>query len=178
MIEQSLAYTLHYHHKLYQLDEQCLLPPFSDSFFESFLSEDSLRSPDNFSGNLSDTFELSFSHIDPRANTICDASVSSPSETFNASVELKNLRRNNYRKCMVGFLNINSIRNKFQDLQDLFQENLDIFGICETKIDGSFPDPQFSMPNYHMFRRDRDSFGGGLLAYIRSDLPCQRLAQL
>ena len=57
----------------------CLLPPFSDLFFESFLLEDSSRSPDNFSGNFSDTFELSFIHTDPRANSNCDVSVSSPS---------------------------------------------------------------------------------------------------
>ena len=102
-------------------------------FSSQFFQEDSFRPPDNFSGNFSEPFELSFSHIDPRANAICDVSVSSRSQTFNAYVELKKLRRNNYGKRMVGFLNINSIRNKFQDLQEHFQDNLDICGICETK---------------------------------------------
>jgi hypothetical protein len=53
--------------------------------------------------------------------------------------------------------------------------NLDLICIAETKIDQSFPDAQFALPNYRMFRRDNTNMRGGLLTYIRSDIPCRKL---
>ena len=42
----------------------------------------------------------------------------------------------------------------------------DIFLISETKLSKSFLTP---------FRLDRSEFGGGLLLYVRSDIPCKQL---
>ena len=50
---------------------------------------------------------------------------------------------------MVSYLNINSIRNKFDDLKLIIDENVDILCIAETKIDESFPTAQFILPGYH-----------------------------
>ena len=74
-------------------------------------------------------------------------------------------------------LNINSLRNKFGPINELLGENLvQYMAITETKLDNSFPDPQFAVPNFVMFRRDRDQNGGGLCTYIRSDVPNRRLS--
>lgn len=71
---------------------------------------------------------------------------------------------------IIGHLNINSFRNKFSLMQDIIKD-FDIMLISETKLDDSFPNKQFSIPNYKLCRRDRDRFGGGLLFYINDRLP-------
>ena len=75
------------------------------------------------------------------------------------------------KKLIIGHLNINSIRNKFIFLQDIVKSNLDIFLISETKIDSSFPNKQFQIECYKLFRLDRNSNGGGLLLYVNEDIP-------
>ena len=47
--------------------------------------------------------------------------------------------------------------------------------IGETKIDSSYPDAQFAIPGYKLFRSDRKKGGGGLLAYVSSNVICKRL---
>ena len=47
------------------------------------------------------------------------------------------------------YLNINSIRNKFDNLKLIIDEHVDILCVAETKIDNSFPTAQFSWPGYH-----------------------------
>ena len=46
--------------------------------------------------------------------------------------------------------------------------------ISETKIDNSFPISQFTMTGYSIpFRLDRTSHGGGILLFVREDIPCK-----
>ena len=84
----------------------------------------------------------------------------------------------NYNNSMlVSYLNINSYRNKHEHFKDqILPGNLDIFCITETKLDASFPDAQFAIENYRMFRCDKTKHAGGLLAHVRSDIPCRRLS--
>ena len=54
--------------------------------------------------------------------------------------------------------------------------NIDIMVIRESKLDDSFPSSQFLIDGYaEPFRRDRNVHGGGILIYVRSDIPCQQL---
>ena len=76
------------------------------------------------------------------------------------SRQLKVLKRNTL---FFGYLNVNSIRNKFTSIQELIKRIFDIFLIGETKLDHSFPNAQFKIEGYKSFRKDRDAFGGGLL---------------
>ena len=77
---------------------------------------------------------------------------------------------------MIGHLNINSIRNKFDNFKDLIGESVDICLISETKIDDTFPDEQFIINGFHSpFREDRNDKGCGLLPYVPSHIPCRRL---
>ena len=80
---------------------------------------------------------------------------------------------------MLGHLNINSIPNKFTGIMDLVKNNLDVFLISETKIDNSFPDPQFFWQGYGTpYRRDRvTGAGGGLLMYVNEDIPSRQLKE-
>ena len=45
--------------------------------------------------------------------------------------------------------------------------------VSETKLDDTFPTSQFLMQGYSTpFRNDPTSKGGGILLYIREDIPC------
>jgi exonuclease III len=46
--------------------------------------------------------------------------------------------------------------------------------LSETKLDETFPNSQFEVENYHLWRADRSSHGGGMLLYARSGLACDR----
>ena len=78
---------------------------------------------------------------------------------------------------MIGHININSIRNKFEMLSNSIKGNLDILMISETKLDSTFPSNQFTTEKYAAsIRIDRDGRGGGILLYIREDIPARLLA--
>ena len=56
---------------------------------------------------------------------------------------LKDIRINNKNRLIIGQLNINSLRNKFEQLSIMINGNIDIFMISETKLDETFPAAQF-----------------------------------
>ena len=86
--------------------------------------------------------------------------------------DLKNARFKGAKNGIIGHLNINSIRYKFDNIADLLKDNLvDIFSITETKLDDSFTHAQFSYMGYKVHRKDRTSSGGGIMTYVRSDIP-------
>ena len=93
--------------------------------------------------------------------------------------DLKSFRLKHVKNLIMGHLNVNSIRNKFSAIQDILSRALvDILSLCETKLDDSFPLAQFSVPNYKCFREDRNANGGGVMLYIRSDIPHYRRGDL
>ena len=93
------------------------------------------------------------------------------------NADLKSLRIRNLNKIVTGHLNINSIRNKFDFLAHQVEGNIDILMISETKLDESFPPSQFFLDGYSvLFRFDRNGNGGGILLYIRDNLPSKLLS--
>ena len=87
------------------------------------------------------------------------------------SLFLTKLRSEHPKNVLLGHLNINSVRNKFESTNELIRNNFDIFVITESKLDSSFADSQFHVPGYRLFRKDRNKNGGGLMCYINQDLP-------
>ena len=89
---------------------------------------------------------------------------------------LKNIRNSNVNKLTFGHLNINSLRNKFDQLTEMVKGFLDIFLISESNLDDSFPEGQFIIDGYDTpFRFDRHGNVGGLLLYVREDIPAKDL---
>ena len=77
---------------------------------------------------------------------------------------------------MFAYLNINSIRNTFNNLQDVIKGNIDVALIAETKIDASVTMAQFSLENYHKpFKLDINSKSGGILVYVKLSFPSRKL---
>ena len=62
--------------------------------------------------------------------------------------ELKNLRLKNVGRLVAGYLNINSVKNKFEGLKDFVSDHIDVLMVAETKIDNSFPKGQFFIQGY------------------------------
>lgn len=91
---------------------------------------------------------------------------------------LKELRIKNLHRVIVATLNVNSISGKFDQLKTLVTGNIDILVITESKLDASFPDAQFIIDGYsEPYRLDRNRQGGGVLIYIREDIPSKKLTR-
>ena len=76
---------------------------------------------------------------------------------------------------MIGHININSIRNKFEMLSNSIKGNLDILMISKTKLYLTLPSNQFTIEGYAVpIRFDRNGRGGGIILYIGriSELDC------
>ena len=72
---------------------------------------------------------------------------------------------------IIGHLNINSIRNKFELLSFLIGGKVDILLISETKIDSTFPTSQFLMNGYsNIYRLDRNDKGGAIMLFVKYNL--------
>ena len=121
---------------------QCQLPLFTDSFFssaESLLADDT-------NDEMTSTSEVNY--------------------IFN---ELRSVRKKCPKNIIVSHLNINSLRNTFYELSDLFLTMcVDILFITETKLDPSFSLAQFDVSNYRSFRKDRTG-------RLKSDLTYQHV---
>ena len=96
---------------------------------------------------------------------------------ININGELRSLRDKNLNKLIIGHSKINSLRNKFELLTHQIKDNADILMISETKLDERFPTSQFFMNGFsspHCL--DRNYNGGGIILYIREDIPSKHLS--
>ena len=89
----------------------------------------------------------------------------------NSLAKLKSLRIRNHSNAIFSYLNISSIRNKFDDLKPIIDEIVDILCVAETKIDIS--SIQLDSKSYRLYISERR---GWLLVYIRFHLPFRRLS--
>ena len=89
--------------------------------------------------------------------------------------DLKKIRIKNPNRLIIAQININSLRNKFDIFVQMLSNNVDLLLISETKIDASFPNAQFHITGYTIYRRDRNANGGGLLLYVKDDIPSTML---
>ena len=82
------------------------------------------------------------------------------------------LNRSKYSKNIIfSYLNINSIRNKFDSVRAAIVNYVDILIAAETKINKSFPTAQFAIDGFHKpFRLNATDKSGDLLVYVRSYL--------
>ena len=93
------------------------------------------------------------------------------------NITLKTIRCDNVNNLIFAHLNINSIRNKSEFLATQVKGKIDILMISVTKIDERFPKGHFLIEGFRtLYRLDRDSKGGGIMLYIRADVPLNLLA--
>jgi hypothetical protein len=93
--------------------------------------------------------------------------------------DIRDKRKSNPFQLQIAYLNINSILNKCDMLSELLYDNVvDILFVAETKLNASFPNAQFAVDNYRLWRKDMTSHGGGVMVYLRSDIPGDRRVDL
>ena len=57
-------------------------------------------------------------------------------------------------------------------LSDQIKGNIDVWLVSETKIDDSLPNGNFLIDGFSTpYRLDRNSNGGGLMLFVREDIP-------
>ena len=84
---------------------------------------------------------------------------------------LGNLRSKNSKNIILSYINLNSIRNKFENLCDFVGYNVDVLLIAQTKLNSLFSNTQFLLPGFHEpLRFDINHRSGGLLVYIKLSL--------
>ena len=89
---------------------------------------------------------------------------------------LKKLKISNLNRLVIGHLNINSLRNKFESLKLLLKGNIDILIVTETKLDNTFPLQQFVVEGYTTpYRLDKNGASGGVMIYTREDISSREL---
>ena len=97
---------------------------------------------------------------------------------FNFKECLKDIRRKNLNRPILGQLNINSMRNKFSFLAFQIGNNLDALLIFETKLDDTFPTVLFLLDRFKKsYILDRCWKGGGLLLFVRDDISPRLLTE-
>ena len=91
---------------------------------------------------------------------------------------LTNIRLKKRNRPIIGQLNINSVRNKFDFLCSKISPSLYLLLVSETKLDDSFLTAQFLVRRFcKPYRLDHCPNGGGLLLYIREDIPSRLLTE-
>ena len=91
------------------------------------------------------------------------SSISSSSDRLNeenAHEILLNLRKKNVNRVIIGTLNINTVKNKLDQLQVIIGNSVDILTIQETKLDKSVTTEQLMLNGYSKpYRLDRNKHG-------------------
>ena len=79
-------------------------------------------------------------------------------------------------KLIFAHLNINSIRNKFEELISQVKGTVDVLMISETKIDECFPIANFLIDGFSQpYRVDRNSSDAGIMLHVREHIPSNLL---
>lgn len=106
---------------------------------------------------------------------VCSPSTDSMESSDNESIdmpEIINLRQRDSRGLTVLHLNVNSLQNKLEEVKILIDDiKAQVVFLTETKTDSSYPNSQFKLEGYNMYRNDRAKGGGGVMAYFSSKLP-------
>ena len=123
------------------------------------------------------TGSVSFDSTSSNDSSAENTSGSSRESDRNDIDEFFSLRAECAGNLLLGFLNINSLRNKITDLRMIAERCLpDVLFIEEIKLNSDFKTELFLINNYKSpIRLDRSEFGGGLMQYSRNGIICNRL---
>ena len=89
--------------------------------------------------------------------------------------DLREIRIKNLNRLIFAHIRINSLRNKFEMLQEVIGNSIDVLLICETKLDTSFPSSQLILDRFTPLCRLDKTHGGGIMLFKREDIPSKLL---
>jgi hypothetical protein len=106
---------------------------------------------------------------DTRSNVVNDAPITESQYVYPC---LKSYRCKYAKNGVIMYYNVNSLKHKFIELRKILDDALvDVLIIGESKLDETYVDAQFHVNNYKMYRHDRNSRGGGVMAYFNNIIP-------
>ena len=86
------------------------------------------------------------------------------------------LRLRNLNKIIIGNVNLKPLLANFDQVKEVILKDADILVITETKLDDTFPLGQFYVEGFTTpYRLDRNHNGGGVIIYVRDDIPSKIL---
>ena len=89
--------------------------------------------------------------------------------------KFENLRLRNVNKVII----CNSLPNKFDQLTEIVLKYVDVLVVTETKLDDAFLTSQFLVTGFSVpYRLDRNRNGGGIMIFIRDDIPSRVLTMI
>ena len=89
------------------------------------------------------------------------------------------MRKKNPNHTIIAYLNINSIRKKFEMLKKVIGNKINSLLISETNLDDAFPLSQFMLEGFTPpYRLDRTEHGRGLILSVREDIPSKLLPNI
>ena len=91
-------------------------------------------------------------------------------------IETLRLKKKQHSKSLFfAHINVNSLGNKRDYFRDILSHNLiDVLCVSETKLCDEYVYTDFHVDGYRVHRKDRSQASGGLLVWVRSDLPHHR----
>ena len=93
---------------------------------------------------------------------------------------LNRLSKEHQNNPIFGYLNINSLRNKINDLRKICRKSqIHILCLENTILDESFLDAQFHIGGYQYpaFRKDCNKNSGGKIVYVKEELIAKRILE-
>ena len=93
---------------------------------------------------------------------------------------LNKLSKEHQNNPIIGYLKINSLCNKINDLRKIcWKTQIHVLCVDETKLDESFPDAQFHIEDhqYPAFRKDCNKNGGRKIVYVKEGLIAKRILE-
>ena len=104
-------------------------------------------------------------HVSKSSPCLTDSVNDSLSDLVSIKVQILE----NFKNIIMGHLNINSIRNKFEMMADTIS-NFTTFFISESKFDSSFQNSQFKINGHKSFRHEWNRYGRSLLLYVNEEI--------
>ena len=78
----------------------------------------------------------------------------------------------NYDYSLHAIANVNSLLKHIDELRVLLEKyTFDILAINESKIDNRIPDNEIHVIGYDLIRNDRNRYWGGVVLYVRDNIP-------
>ena len=88
---------------------------------------------------------------------------------------LTNLKASKENGVKIAHLKINFLYNKFEGLKLFIKDKIDVLVISETKLDDTYLSNQLQIGGFSIPSRADRNAHGGLLIYVRDEIPCKIL---
>ena len=78
----------------------------------------------------------------------------------NSYPQVQQHKLKNPKNVILWHLNVSSLRNKIEAVEEIIRNNINISLFSDNKLDKTFPKQQFKISGYKMFRREKQTWRG------------------